>query len=235
MNNSITVEVIVEGLTENKFIKEVLAPYWALRGIYTHAPVIRTREDKKAGIVYKGGNIRFERIKTRVAQFLKQRSDTLVASFVDFYGIKEWPGLEQIQTSDTPEQIAQRLNSDAYHIISNEYAEWLSPQRYYPFTAVHEFEAFLFSDSRILSEHLSISQEKIDAVLEECGSPEAINNSYKTAPSKRLEAWTNGVYGKTTDGVVIAKAIGIERIRRACPNFDVWLKSIEALQPANRI
>ena len=66
----------------------------------------------------------------------------------------------------------------------------------------------------------------MDKVLAECGSPEQINNSPETAPSKRLEKW-NGQYGKTTDGIAIAAAIGIVRMREKCPLFDAWLCALE--------
>ncbi len=58
---------------------------------------------------------------------------------------------------------------------------------------------------------MSIHKLKVDEVIEECGSPEKINNSPQTAPSKRLERWAHGRYGKTTSGIVIAKAIGIDK------------------------
>ena len=96
-------------------------------------------------------------------------------------------------------------------------------RRYVPFVAVHEFEALLFSDAPILSAMLHVSQSAIEEVLEESGSPEAIDNSPQTAPSKRLEAWT-------AKGVSIAAAIGIDTMRLACPNFDAWLTSIETRQ-----
>ena len=230
MNKALTIEVIVEGKTENNFVNEVLAPYWSSREIYVYAPVIRTGEDKKAGVIYTGGDIRFERIKKRVGEFLQQRPDILVATFVDFYGIKTWPGLELVQKNDTPEQIASRLNSAAYEIMAGEFAEWHSSRRYVPFIAVHEFEALLFSDASILAEKLAIPLAIIEDTLAKSGSPEAIDNSPQTAPSKRLEKWTNGMYGKTSDSLIIAKAIGIDKMRRACPNFDAWLTSIESIQ-----
>jgi hypothetical protein len=55
MNKHITVEVVVEEPTENRFIKQVLAPYWGMRNIFVHAPVVRTKADGRHGIVFKGG------------------------------------------------------------------------------------------------------------------------------------------------------------------------------------
>ncbi|MBO4631841.1 MAG: DUF4276 family protein [Lentisphaeria bacterium] len=194
--------------------------------MFINAPIVRTNIDQKTGKTHKGGDVRFSRIKKQIGNFLKQRQDIIVASFVDFYGIEEWPALDKIQTNHSPSDIARILNDGAKQEICQAYPERRPQERYFPFTAVHEFETLLFSDSSILADHLHIEREKVDKVLAECGSPEQINNSPETAPSKRLEKW-NGQYGKTTDGIAIAAAIGIVRMREKCPLFDAWLCALE--------
>ena len=82
---------------------------------------------------------------------------------------------------------------------------------------------------------MSIHKLKVDEVIEECGSPEKINNSPQTAPSKRLERWAHGRYGKTTSGIVIARAIGIDKMRKKCPLFNSWLLKLESLVNSNTI
>lgn len=82
---------------------------------------------------------------------------------------------------------------------------------------------------------MSIHKLKVDEVIEECGSPEKINNSPQTAPSKRLERWAHGRYGKTTSGIVIARAIGIDKMRKKCPLFNSWLFKLESLVNSNTI
>lgn len=226
MNKAVTVEIVVEGITENKFVKNILAPYLGTQGIYVYAPVIRTSINKRMGKIYKGGDIRFSHVKEQIGNFLKQRSDIVVASFVDFYGISEWPSLDVARANHIPNSIAHILNGSAKQEICQTYPETQPQTRYFPFVMVHEFETLLFSDSRILAEHLHVEQAKVDEVLSECGSPENINNSPATAPSKRLEQW-DGRYGKTTAGIAIASAIGIDKMREKCPLFDAWLCAIE--------
>ena len=102
-------------------------------------------------------------------------------------------------------------------------------RRYIPFVAVHEFEALLFSDAAILSKELGIDVALVNDVLERCGSPEQINNHPETSPSRRLLDWTNGHYGKATRGIVLARQIGIDRMRAQCPNFHAWLSRLESL------
>ena len=65
-------------------------------------------------------------------------------------------------------------------------------------------------------------------------SPEEINDSPETAPSKRVEALIPG-YQKPLMGTLAALEIGLEKIRDACPHFNNWLSQIEAfglLHPA---
>lgn len=214
------VYIIAEGQTEQRFVDMVLTPYCAVYGIYLHCTLV-----KKPG--KPGGDVKFERTKKDIRAFLKQRSDTTVCSFVDFYGIKEWPDMEIARAKSEPSDIATAMNAAAVREMKAYCGEvQMLEKRYIPFTAVHEFETLLFSDAMILAEELGIEQELVDAVLSECGTPERINNSPQTAPSKRLEKWCkdrNTSYKKTVQGVTIAKRIGIDKMRRECPLFDQWL------------
>ena len=61
------------------------------------------------------------------------------------------------------------------------------------------------------------------------GEPEQINDNPQTAPSKRLEKLSDR-FKKTTTGIVIAEAIGLEKIRQKCSVFNRWLTKIEDLR-----
>lgn len=220
VNNFLEVVVLVEGQTEQKFVNEVLSPYMAAKNIFL-TPIVISKKGQK------GGDVKFQRVKIDICNHLKQRSDTIISTFVDYYGLKEWPGEDKVKPNDAPNQIASILNEAARKAIASEYTQVNVYERFIPFMAVHEFEALLFSDSEILSSYLNISKLEVDKVIDKCGSPEEINNSPQTAPSKRLQYWTHGHYGKTTSGIAIAKAIGIERMRSKCPLFNRWLSQLE--------
>lgn len=224
MSKYIEVIAIVEGKTEQVFIQRVLAPYLGYKNIG-----MRVAQVSKPG--QKGGDIRFSRVKDDLGRHLKQRSDTYITTFIDYYGIKEWPGLEFLSPQALPAQIAEKINEATKAQVISLFPAQNAVRRFIPFIAVHEFEALLFSDTKILARHLGISESKVVAVLTKCGSPEAINNSPQTAPSKRLHAWTpTGKFTKTSVGINIAKEIGIDKIRSKCPLFDAWLHIIEELQ-----
>ncbi|MCI4235907.1 DUF4276 family protein [Dickeya dianthicola] len=223
MNNYAEVVAIVEGKTEQVFIASVLTPYLAERNVYLSATQV-----SKPG--QKGGDVRFDRTLADIGLHLKQRPNTYITTMVDYYGLKSWPGLEQLPALATPAQIADALNRAAYDSVVARFAPQQAERRFIPFMVMHEFEALLFSNSEILACELGIRQADIDRVIAHSGGPEGINNSPHTAPSKRLDGWSaHGKFAKTTVGITLADRIGIPRIREQCPLFDRWLSQMEAL------
>lgn len=70
------------------------------------------------------------------------------------------------------------------------------------------------------------------------GGPERVNDSPRTAPSKRLEQWIERhapVHMRYSDrtkvrhGAGLAVRLGLPAIRKACPRFDAWLSRLEGL------
>jgi lysozyme family protein len=59
-------------------------------------------------------------------------------------------------------------------------------------------------------------------------TPEHINDTPQTAPSKRILS-IHPTYEKINDGVQIAKDIGIAKLRQECLHFNTWLEKLEAL------
>ncbi len=229
MSNYVEVICIVEGRSEQIFIEEILAPYLALKNVFLTATQLSKPGQNKSGIKT-GGDVRFSRAIKDIGNHLKQRKDTYVCTFVDYYGIKEWPGVKELPNNLTvPNQIAQYVNEATCIAVVETYADLQVPRRYIPYFAVHEFEALLFSDATVLAGALQIEPEKVQQVLNECGEPEAINNSPHTAPSKRLDNWCRGKFKKTITGIAIAKAISIPVIRKKCPVFNTWLVQLEGL------
>lgn len=190
---------------------------------------MRATQVTKAG--QKGGDVRFTRVKRDLRLHLKQRSDTYITTLIDYYGTKEWPGLDDVPPQATPNQIAKIINNATQKEVISLFADQRAESRFIPYMAVHEFEALLFSDSSAIAAELEISIEYVNSVLTEFGEPEAINNNRETAPSKRLDRWSpKGKFPKTTTGIAIARTIGIEAMRKKCPIFNTWLSTFEAIQ-----
>jgi hypothetical protein len=103
-------------------------------------------------------------------------------------------------------------------------------RRFIPYMANHEFEALLFSDEAFLAAALGIPVEDVIGVIDECGEPEAVNNSRQTASSKRFDAWSaRKKFPKTTTGITVAKEIGVTKMCEKCPQFNAWIKQFELI------
>jgi Domain of unknown function (DUF4276) len=61
-------------------------------------------------------------------------------------------------------------------------------------------------------------------------TPEEINNSRETAPSKRILSILGKKYDKVLHGAIIAAEIGLPAIRAACPEFNDWVVRLEAMR-----
>lgn len=223
MSDVVNIVAIVEGPTEQFFIRDVLAPYLWPKEIFI-TPIIASKKGQK------GGDIKFSRVKNDIEKHLKQRRDTYLTLFVDYYGIKQdWPGVSDAKLKSNPKQKAEQVNQATAQKIEELWPECYPSKRFIPYIAMHEFEALLFSNSTILAQKLNVKTSSVDSILSECGEPEKIDDSPHTAPSKRLESLSSR-FKKTTTGIAIAKEIGLPTIREKCPIFNEWLTKLEDLQ-----
>ena len=218
--------VLVEGQTEQQFIKRLLAPYLATRSVYL-TPIILDKPGEK------GGDVRFARAKNDIGKHLKQRRDTWITLMVDYYGINpDWPGYEEAKQGRDHAERAAIMRRETARTVTELFPERDAERRFLPYVSMHEIEALYFSDPARLAEELGIEQKQIDAILAKCGEPESINNSPATAPSKRLEKLAPR-FKKTVTGIAAAKSVGIETMRKKCPIFDAWLRELETLANKN--
>jgi hypothetical protein len=223
MNNFAEIVAIVEGKTEQIFIQDIVSPYLAEKNIYI-TPIIISKPGQK------GGDVKFSRAKNDIGLHLKQRSDTFLTLFVDYYGIQsDWPGLEKAKKQSLPSDKAEKINKATKDQVNQLFGDHGSDRRFIPYISMHEFEALLFSEPKALADHLKVPQADIDKILTECGEPEKIDDSPHSAPSKRLENLSSR-FKKTSTGIAIAKAIGLVKIRESCPIFNKWMTEIECVK-----
>ena len=106
----------------------------------------------------------------------------------------------------------------------------VNPQRFVPFVVMHEFEGLLFSDCAAFSNGIGRPNLESDfrAIRNQFATPEEIDDSPLTAPSKRIQALVPG-YQKPLLGTLAALTIGLARIRGECPHFNEWLDRLESL------
>ncbi len=221
MNKYIEVVVIVEGKTEEIFIKQLLSKYLAEKNIYM-TPIQISKPGQK------GGDVRFSRAIKDISLHMKQRADTYISLFFDYYGVKEWPGIEDAQKKTEPQEIAKVINDATRQAVNKELSEYRSYTRFIPNVVVHEFEALLFSDPQTLAQALKIDIAAIKSIADQFEDPEKINNSRETTPSRLLEKLYSR-YKKTSTGIIIAQELGVELMRRKCQVFNNWIERLEEI------
>jgi len=227
--SNITVILVVEGQSEQTFIREVLAPYLSTKNIFIQPALIG-----KPG--HKGGNVRFDRAFDDIQRLLKQRNNTFISTMFDFFRIdKKWPGLEDIINKTksgiklTTEQKAVIIEEATFKAVIKAVPKTIVKNRFIPYFEMHEFEAMLFSDTDVIAEKTGIKKTDLEKITKQYNCPEDINDDPKKAPSKRLEKLKND-YLKVTMGKIISETIGIKNIRKKCQHFDQWLKKLENLK-----
>ena len=106
-----------------------------------------------------------------------------------------------------------------------------------PYIQLHEFETLLFCDiDAIVDEFFDLEDDRlykrIIKDIQQYSNIELINDSIESAPSKRLDRYTDGEYcrRKTTAGVNILKRVDVDRLRGCCRHFDSWIEAIENLK-----
>ncbi len=103
-----------------------------------------------------------------------------------------------------------------------------NPGRFVPYVMMHEFESMLFSDCEAFARAIGHTElaGPFHQIRESFPTPEEINDSSETAPSKRILALVPN-YQKPLLGVAAASHIGLTVIRRECPHFAQWLARLE--------
>lgn len=219
----IRVHVICEGQTEEMFVNEVLAGSLRKNDIFLIPALIG-----KPG--HKGGNFKFERVLTDIRARLLDDRKSYCTTFFDFYGLPEdFPGKKEAKVMGEMSRKADCLLDCLTRKLAARLGE--DPmRRFIPYVQMYEFEGLLFSNPTDLAR--GINRADLSAALQYVkaafSSPEEINNSPLTAPSKRILALFPE-YDKPIHGSLAAMEIGLDTIRKECGRFDGWLKKLEAL------
>jgi len=211
--------ILVEGQTEEKFIKELLVPYFNSKSIYI-IPIIISTSRTKNGLKHKGGVVNFWQVKSELLKLLKDSSANMVTTMIDYYGLdNSFPG---IGSTNIPSHLYEKIQ-----FLENCFGNEIKQRNFYPYYQLHEFETLLFSDQEGFTKVLK-NKDEIQNILRNFTNPEEINNNPETAPSKRiLKIYPK--YQKVIDGIIISKKIGIEKMRQKCVHFNDWITFLEQI------
>lgn len=204
--------IIVEGQSEEEFVKELIAPYFQTLGFYdVRGFKIRTSKHGK------GGFVNYQHLKKDIERLLKSERNILVTTFVDYFRIpNSLPSYLKCYQQHT-------ATLDRVLCLEKAVALDINDNRFLPYIQLHEFEALLFSSNTGFETYYeSAIYEQTKQIIHTYPNPELINEHPATAPSKRLLAIIS-TYKKVLDGNCIALEIGLETILSKCPRFKNWI------------
>ena len=220
----------VEGQTEESFVNEVLAFHlYSVGFVEVSARIMGNvrQRDRRGGIKPWPG------VREGILNHLKQDAGCMVSTMVDYYGlprcgVDSWPGRKAAAIAVSPEK-ANTVEDALLTDVCKHMGSSFNPTRFVPYVMMHEFEAMLFSDCVGFSRgigHPGLARQ-FQAIRNAFGSPEEIDASPKTAPSKRIKALAP-TYNKPLLGTLGVLEIGLDAIRRECPHFRGWLEKLES-------
>ena len=207
--------IICEGQTELGFVTELLVPHLQTFGIDAYATLLTAGSKQQ-----RGGKVSVPRLGQHIRN--EYHNVRFITTLVDYYGFEDVNGRSK-------KQLEQDILNQAQSLIG----QCFNAHYVRPYVQMHEFEALLFSDISKFQLHDAWNNEsetKLQRVCNRFATPEYINNSRQTAPSKRLDNIFPG-YGKnkTLYGPLIAEDIGLAKIRQECPLFNNWIGQLEKL------
>lgn len=210
--------LLVEGQTEEAFVKELLVPHYARQGLYLIPIIVSTSPG------YKGGVVSYAKVKPQIEKLCKQDAGAHVSTLFDLYALpNDFPG------KSSPDYPAMASGRQKAEFLEAALAQDIGLRNFIPNLVVHEFEALLFVRVEAFADWVDDDRELQPLLAASAATaPEDINDSPQTAPSKRILAAMPG-YQKTLHGPLIACDIGLDAMRAACPHFDQWLRRVELL------
>jgi hypothetical protein len=219
---------LVEGQTEQAFVREILAPFLRPHGVYASAVLLG-----EPG--HKGGIRSFHVVERDISSLLKQDAEAYVTTLFDRYGLPgDWPALQESKQKGTLGGALDVLCEAMSDTVGKMMGPDFRAERFLPYIQFHEVEAFLFVQPDQTA-HLLGDPRKADELqkaVDACGGCEAINDSANTAPSKRIEdLFPTYRKGKSVNAHLprVCQALGLQVLREACPLFSGWIERLESL------
>jgi len=209
--------ILVEGQTEERFVKVTLYNYLFKQGVLVIPCIIETKE-VKSGPNFKGGINSYKKIKGDLRKLLRDTSATVVTTMIDYYGLpSDFPVFNQggdcySKVESAEEAFAQDINND----------------KFLPYLQLHEFEGLLFSAPEEISNTMDTSGRsitRVQSIRNGFNSPEEINDGIQTHPSERILALFPN-YNKPFHGELISSRIGVDQLLIDCSHFSQWIKKL---------
>ena len=218
--------VHVEGQTEERFVNQLLAPHLYRVGYTSVSARLLGNARQRSR---RGGIRSWDSVRNDILNHLAADQVTLATTMVDYYGLPEtWPARAEAGRQSVLKERAAFVQDAILDDVSGALDSGFYRRRFVPYVVMHEFEGLLFSDCGRFAQGIGRPDlsSQFQAIRGEFPTPEAINDSTDTAPSRRVRNLYQG-YEKPLMGVLAAEEIGLEAIRGECPLFSDWIKELE--------
>lgn len=211
------VYLLVEGQTEESFVRELLQPHYARIGLFLTPIIVSTSPG------HRGGVTSYAKVRPQIERLCKQDADAHVSTMFDLYALpSDFPG------KSDPAWPSQGSGHQKAEFVEARMALDIGQINFIPNLMVHEYEALLFVQPERFADWADEDVVEALQAARRTNAPEDINDSPQTAPSKRILAAMPG-YQKPVHGPLLACAIGLDALRADCPHFDGWLSRLETL------
>jgi hypothetical protein len=226
----VRLKLLAEGQSEQTFASIILQPHLAQHQVFMHNPRLIAHAMKK-GKVHRGGSGYgdYQPMKNDILRSLAEdkNTDVFFTTMIDLYAIHHnFPGLKE-------SEIMRQNPIKRVEFLEKSFADDIDDPRFIPYIQLHEYEAYLFSDPTCFESFYDNCSDRIailKTIADSYETPELINDSRETAPSKRIIAqFPDYERAKPTVGSLLAESIGLEVIRSKCPHFNSWLLRLESL------
>jgi Domain of unknown function (DUF4276) len=216
-----SVLILVEGQTEEAFVRSILGPHLTQFGCHT-VPVLLETSRNPTGGKRGGGVSNWPHIRRDLQKLCRNPSAT-ISTMLDLYGLPaDTPGHDRVFADPR----------DLVRMIERSVDAALESNNLRTYIQLHEFEAFLFVDPTVTASAAGRSSAAVAKTVADAiriaGEPELVNDGPQTAPSRRIMASWQG-FSKPVDGLKIVSQLGLNRLRLACPHFGEWLTWLESL------
>lgn len=214
----IRVNVVCEGQTEELFVRKILVPFFQTKNIFLTAKGIK-------------GGFSYEALKHYITTILNNDRTAYITTLIDFYGMNDkYPAYKNNKDEKDIYKKVKNIEEAVYQDIITQKSH---NKLFIPHFQLHEFEAMLFTNPTMIYEWLSLDKKLSEAAFQNiCDkylTPEHINDSPQTAPSKQIFK-VAPFYDKTSDGISILQDIGLSEIRKHCLHFHNWMTTLEKLK-----
>jgi hypothetical protein len=214
--------ILVEGQTEERFVKDVLQPHLWTHGVHPEPKIVTTKL-VKVGPQFKGGVSTFRKIETDIRRLLADSDAAFVTTMIDYYGLPDdFPGKRRLESTNSLER-AKELEATLERYFNR-------GPKFLAYLMIHEFEALLFSSPGVLPQVMNMPsfQTRMQAIRGRFQTPEDIDDNPSTTPSARILNLFPG-YRKRLHGSLTTGRIGLDTIRRECVHFNEWLTKLEGV------